>query len=343
LAIVQPFSDEQLRVAVNLEQHYDAWMATEQALFELPYGMQWKTVRGRDYLYEIADRRGNGRSLGPRSPAMEARLTRYREEKAELAARAAASAARLDETCRMYRALRLPMIAGDAAKILREADRRRLLGSHLIVVGTNALAAYALEAGGRFEGVPDETDDFDLAWSYVGADPPAGGRPAPVWAMLKAVDGTFTVNTERPFQARNAGAYSVDLLCAVSTAASMPRQDQPKPIPLAEQEWLLPGIRVSRVVTGRDASPARIVAPDPRWFALQKLWLSTRDKRDPLKRRKDAVQGEAMLDAVLAHMPRFPLDGGFEAGLPDELRGIYAAWRARRGEPPTRPPAWSVD
>src|SRR3546814_10723504 len=77
-----------------------------------------------------------------------------------------------------------------------------------------------LEAGGRFEAVPDETDDFGLAWSYPGDDPPAGGRPAPVWAMLKAVDSTFTVNTERPFQAPNAKAYAVELLSAGSDRKS---------------------------------------------------------------------------------------------------------------------------
>src|SRR3546814_10570655 len=88
--------------------------------------------------------------------------------------------------------------------------------------------------------------------------------PISVWAMLKAVDSTFTVNTERPFQARNAKAYEVELLSAGSTIASMHRHDQPKPIPLPEQEWLLPGTRISHVVVGRDGSPARLVVPDPR-------------------------------------------------------------------------------
>src|SRR3546814_20441514 len=98
-----------------------------------------------------------------------------------------------------------------------------------------------LEAGERFEAVPDETDDFDLAWSYAGDDPPAGGRPAPVWAMLKAVDSTFTVNTERPFPARNAKAYEVELLSAGSPNASMHRHDQPNPHPLPNPECLTPG------------------------------------------------------------------------------------------------------
>lgn len=336
------FSDEQLRVAANLEQHYDVWIETQRSLFTLPYGMKWKTVSGRDYLYETADRQGNGKSLGARSPETEERYKRYREEKDSLSERAKISAARLQETCRLYRALRLPMIASEAAKILREADRRRLLGSHLIVVGTNAMPAYALEAGGRFDQVPDETDDFDMAWSYDGAEPPLPDKTATVWTMLKAVDGTYTINSERPFQARNSSAYEFELLSAESRIETMHRLDKPKPIPLPEQEWLLPGMRVSHVVVGRDGSPARIVAPDPRWFALQKLWMAAQEKRNPLKRKKDAIQGAALLDAVSTHMRQFPLDVAFEASLPEELQPFYRDWRHEQGSAVADgAPSWS--
>src|SRR5690606_41717418 len=66
----------------------------------------------------------------------------------------------LAESSRIARALRLPLLSADAGPILREADRRQLLGTHLLVVGTNAMAAYAVEAAGGFVGVPDETEDF---------------------------------------------------------------------------------------------------------------------------------------------------------------------------------------
>lgn len=339
---VLPFSDEQLRVAANLEQHYEVWIETQRSLFALPYGMKWKTVSGRDYLYEIADRQGNGKSLGPRSPETEERYERYREQKDTLGDRAKASAVRLQETCRLYRALRLPMIAGEAAKILREADRRSLLGSHLIVVGTNAMPAYVLEAGGRFDRVPDETDDFDMAWSYDGKQPPLPDKTATVWTMLKAVDGTYTINSERPFQARNASAYEFELLSAGSRIETMHRLDKPKPVPLPEQEWLLPGTRISHVVVGRDGSPARIVVPDPRWFALQKLWMSTQEKRNPLKRTKDGIQGRALLDAVSTHMRQFRLDEAFEESLPAELQPFYREWRGETGpDDIEEAPAWS--
>ena len=332
-AQIVPFSDEETRVLVNLAQQYEVWMEAERVLAGLPYNLRWKTVSGRDYLYEIIDRQGNAKSLGARAPENEAVFDDYHSRKNEATHRRDESRAALDETCRLYRALRLPLIPAEASQILREADRRSLLGSHLLVIGTNAVPAYFVEAGGRIMNTPAETQDFDLAWSGDHAD--AGDNP--VWALLKSVDSTYTVNTERTFQARNAKAYEVELLVAPSKVKAMGRNTRPTPVPLEEQEWLLKGRFISHVVVGRDASPARLVVPDPRWFALQKLWLSMQDKRDPLKRGKDRRQGTTLLDAIQEGMPRFKLDAAFEAELPDELRPQFQNWKADRKSQKPKP------
>lgn len=232
------------------------------------------------------------------------------------------------ESAALYRALRLPLLSSDAGPILRECDRRQLLGSSLLVVGTNAIAAYMVEANGLIA-LPDETEDFDLAW--VSQVPDEMGQQ--VWDMLKAVDPTFTVNSERDFQARNAKAYEVELLVAPSRAATLGNKDQPRPIPLPEQEWLLFGRPVDQVVGCRDGSPARIVAPDPRWFALHKLWMADQPKRNPQKRPKDRLQGGALLDAVALSMPHYPFDSEFEAALPPPLRTIFDRWNQIRPAP----------
>src|SRR3546814_13056782 len=105
----------------------------------------------------------------------------------------------------MYRALRLPLLSSDAGPILRECDRRDLLGSHLLVVGTKAIAAYMIEANG-FILLPDETEDFDLAW----VDAEQDKSNTTDWQMLKPDDTTSTINSERDFNARNARAYEVE-------------------------------------------------------------------------------------------------------------------------------------
>ena len=43
----KPFSDEQARVIVNLEQTYQVWMEALRALNEMPYNMRIKEVSGR--------------------------------------------------------------------------------------------------------------------------------------------------------------------------------------------------------------------------------------------------------------------------------------------------------
>jgi len=326
LPAVDPFTDEQGRALVNLEQRYQVWMEAERALRALPYDLRRKEVGGRFYLYEILDRSGNGKSLGPWSPDMATRHSAYRDEKARLKDRDRTSRATLDESGRLGRALRLPAIAEEAGAILREADRRGLLDGDTLVIGTSALPAYAVEAGGFIRGAPDETQDLDMAWA---SQEPDAETPR-LWPMLKAVDPTFTVNMERGFQARTAKAFEVEVVVAPSRAATLPRLDQPHPIALPEQEWLLCGRPVDHIVITRSGAPARIVAPDPRWFALQKLWLSRQPKRSPLKRPKDRKQGLALLDAVAEAMPQYPLDEAFETALPDPLIEPYRSWRSGR-------------
>lgn len=319
---INRFDEEQLRVLINLEQHYEVWLDACRQQAELPYGMRWVQRNGTEYLYETIDRKGNAKSHGPRSPESEAVHDRYLARKDALAARIEASRGTLSATCALYRALRLPFLPAEAAKVLREADLRGMLGRELLVVGTLAMAAYSIEAGGIIREAPDSTDDFDLTWSAT-----ERRADAHFMAMLKSVDSTYTVNTERTFQARNAKAYEVELLAAPSTVGTLQSGDRISPIPLEEQEWLLKGRRISHAAVASDGSPARLVVPDPRFFALQKLWLSEQPKRNPLKRPKDAKQGMAVLNAVAAHMPHYPLDQAFEEDLVEELVPFLRSWR----------------
>ncbi len=327
ISIGYDFDDESLRLLANLEQHYATWIDAERVL--MPGRLAWKTVSGRDYLYCLSDGRGNGRSLGPRSPETEASYA------AAVAAREAATTlwTLLRREGAIYRTLRLPRIASAAAALLRELDRHALLGDSLMVVGTTALAVYEIEARARFAtaaGV-DSTQDFDMTW--VATEPrqttlsATGAAPRTLLDVMKRVDPTYTINTERSFQVRNAHGYEVELLISQSLARTLPRNESLSPAALAEQDWLLPGRRIEHVVCGLDGLPARLVAPDPRRFALQKLWLSAKPSRNPLKKSKDAKQGGLLLSAISERMPHYPLDDEFRNGLPPELLPHFDNWR----------------
>src|SRR5438309_112161 len=105
------FSHEQLRAAANLAQYHEAWLDAARTLHQLPYGMAWKTSAGRQYLYELRDRSGNGQSLGLRSAQTEARHRQYQQAKADASERAKIAEAHLRETSQILRALRAPAIA----------------------------------------------------------------------------------------------------------------------------------------------------------------------------------------------------------------------------------------
>lgn len=318
-----PFSEEQLRTLINLGQIYDHWVGSTRERRSLPYGMQWKTVAQREYLYEMQDRKGNGRSLGPRSAETETRLLRYQEQRKELDERISNTFERVEQNARIARALRLPGIAHEAGKILVELDLRGMLGRDFMVAGTNALLAYNLEAGGTILiGADMATDDFDLLWSR---DHPTSlmvkDAPSSILAALKHVDETYTVNEERPFQLRNRNAYEVEILVPPSQLDSLPKADWIRPAVMEEVEWLLPGTPVTQIVPAKGDFAAKIVAPDPRMFALQKLWLAEKPTRDPLKKPKDRRQGEAILAACAdGTLARHPITKEFKASLPEALR-----------------------
>ena len=323
---MQGFDDEQRRTLVNLETYYAQWLAAAREL-DGPYkgSLRWKSVAGRQYLYHrVSSAPLVDNSLGPRSAQTEERMITFQRGKAAATERARRAEAETTRFARVGRALRLGATSGAAARLLRHLDRRGLLGTSLQAVGTVAMAAYEAEAGGRLFTGYDATQDFDLAWRGAEGLQLQSARPATLLAVLREVDPLFTRNTERSFQAIS-GKYEVEVLAAPSTLASFPPDDL-VPLPgLVEQEWLLLGEPLRHVVVALDGTPAPIVAPDPRWMALHKLWLSAKPARQASKRPKDQAQGLLLMRAVLEHMPLYPLDVGFVDQVSPELAGWLRA------------------
>lgn len=312
------FNDEQLRVIENLAVAYDGWLGAQRTLGAYPHRLTWKTVSDKNYLYAIRDGRGNGQSLGPRSPETEAIFDKWH------AATTISDAAwqKLREIGALYRALKLPTVSTMAGRLLRELDARELLGSTVLVVGTNTMAAYELHAMNRFATGMDATEDFDMTWAgdrnvALNLTRTPGGA---LLDALKAVDSTFVVNVEKPFQARNAEQYEVELLLAPSRQAHYPTAAALRPVALPEQEWLLNGTPLTEVVCDRGGLPCRLAVPDPRWMALHKLWLSDKPERNARKREKDSRQGNALLQIIPYAMPLYPLDANFRAAVPSVLQ-----------------------
>ena len=355
------FNDGHRVVIANLAQYYDAWIEAARASSALDFVFQWKRVatdhQTYEYLYRMSDSgRGLGKSLMRRNDAAVDLVATHARLKSHWQTLEEARYTRLLQEARQYRSLRLGLVSSPAARILQMLDIHGALGTQYMVVGTNALPVYEIEAGERFASSVDSTEDFDMAWiggmlhlSSAQADVPqhnlarileladdapllplVNESPDDLLGLLKRVDATYTKNTERGFQARNAKGYEVEILLSTKLAGAYPKHSKLSPIALPEQNWLLLGKPVAHVITGLDATPARVVAPDPRYFALQKIWLSQQEKRKAEKRPKDARQATLVLDAIARSMPHYPLDHEFAAALPVELAPLFVHWRNGR-------------
>lgn len=310
---------EQERAIGNLNQTYAAWMEAEQAI--VLGRLRWKTVNETDYLYRLRPGRDTGTSLGPRSPATELQFEQARshEEQSKNGAK------RLLVLGRIYKATRAPMIATFAGEALRALDRRGILGDGLQVVGTNALPAYELEAARQLPDDLHATEDFDLSWIGKAMVPPPH-----LLDVLREADATWTVSMERTFQLVNRNLEIIDVVVAPSRQMAYPKSSPWKAVDLDGQEDLLGGVPVSQVVADFSGRPARIVAPDPRLFALHKFLLSQEPERKAIKRAKDRAQAEQVMALVEVGMPHYPMDEAFIATLSDRLGKAWAAWAPLR-------------
>jgi hypothetical protein len=336
-----PISSEAQRTIANLEQAYEACLDTERQLNELPVSMFWAQKGDAEYLTAKLSAKDNGTALGPRNSETEAKFTDYVESKKFLLARKASQEEVLSQRVALYktRMFRLPLMIDLPAAILRRLDVEELLGTDVMVVGTNAFSAYELACGVKFPTGNETTEDFDLAWvrgtqaSLVfTAGAPVRAKRKTLFAVLRAIDPSYRINRSKTYQAINDNNYEVELLAAPSTHP-LPKEEAFAPMySLFEQEPLIKGRPVSCVIATERGKACPLVVPDPRFMALHKLWLADKPERKAAKKEKDRRQGYVLLDAVRYFLQSsHPLNMDFVFELGDDLRPIFDRWCAERG------------
>jgi hypothetical protein len=147
---------------------------------------------------------------------------------------------------------------------------------------------------------------------------------------LKAADASFSINKSKPYQALDSKGYEVGLIVAPSLFGTLSKDEVFSPMAVfPEQEWLLLGRPVRSVAISADNKACPIYAPDPRYMALLKLWLSEKPERDPKKKPKDKKQGMRLLNLVADKLAStYPMDIEFVLSLPGELQGHFNTWAA---------------
>ena len=303
---------DQRRIFIDSTQLHSAFVEASIKSRAYRGGMHWKKVKGRHYLFRSTDRRGYGKSLGLRSAETEPVFRDFHENKNRITGSLHELRNRLKEQTRFCKAARIARVPRVVGSILRLLETKKLLGTSFQVIGTNALYAYEAAAGVFFESALMATQDIDILWdvrSRLQLHTASEIEPGGFLSILQQADRSFELIRKRSFRAVNRKGYMVDLL-----------KPEPRPAHLLEKrrmgangdmvavevqnlQWLVSSPKLNQVVIGDDGYPALMVVPDPRAFALHKLWLSLQSDREPIKRKRDKEQALAVCLLVLHYLP----------------------------------------
>jgi hypothetical protein len=312
-------TNEQRRQLIDAQQAFAAWRPAARELDKLGT-LRAQASKGRRYVYEV---HGTVRkSLGPETPSLIKRKAQHDARRAALKNTVRGLRKRLNDMAPVNRALGIGRIPTIAARILRELDSEGLLGTHIIVAGTNALYAYETATGTVLPTEHVATTDADLLWDTKQSLLLAatGVRREGIMGVLRRVDHSFVAHYG--FNATNDEGYIVDLLCPeTDDLTTMKAGADLEATPMPGTEWLLAAPQFEQTIVGQDGWPLRIVVPEPRTFALHKLWVSSRDDRNPIKRPRDAAHARVVAELVRIYL-RTPFLVKEMPWLPKELRAM---------------------
>lgn len=315
--ILKEYTDNQSKYFIDTIQIYDAYRDAFEKNKAYRGGMHWKKSKNKEYLFRTKDRYGNGNSLGPRSEKTEKILNKFQKNKKHISLHLKSLKDRLKEQSRLCKAVKIQRVPRVVTSLLRVFEQQHLLGRNLIVVGTNALYAYEAAAGVFFEQDIMATSDMDILWDIrpklilISEDDLPG---IDFMDILRKADKSFSMMGKNNFRAVNKNGYMVDLLKPAPSMifenekSRMGGKDDLKAVEVMNLQWLLSSPKFSQTVIGDDGFPALMIVPDPRAFSLHKIWLSTQDDREPMKRRRDKQQGIAIAKIVLNYLTQYKFD-----------------------------------
>lgn len=333
-----------IRERVDMSQLWDAWISADDLRRHSFRGsLGWEVRSGHEYLY--SRKRGVVKSLGPRSPDTERTHRAFHEGRDANKARLSALSTEMERQAAVLRSLnagRLPIMAARTLRALRTHDK----GATIRVIGTNALYAYESLAGVSFNTESTATGDVDILVDdrnrlrlLTDADEQIGLTRL----VQQSVDKSFQSRGTMDFRLTNDRGYMIEFVRPEPAPIyrTMPGADpleagDIRPATIVGLQWLVNAPVVEVIVLDERGFPAPMRCADPRYWAVHKLWLSTRDDRDPQKKIRDRQQADMMLKLISERLPQYPLDDDFHRLLPGELSDHFG----RKQTAPHIQPSW---
>jgi len=210
---INEMDGEQRRQLIDTQQVFEVY-EVRRLMLEKRYAgsMRWGERGGSRYLL-----RKHGRSetsLGPRSAETEEMFRQFVEGRERVAEEVKTLQGRLERLAAVNGALGIGRVPKLTARILRRLGDAGLLGRTLHVIGTNALFAYEVRAGVRFESALLATGDAGLLMDarrhlrLAIADV----RQEGVLRLLREVDKSFEPQGPHAYRAINRDGFHVDLI-----------------------------------------------------------------------------------------------------------------------------------
>ena len=261
-----------------------------------------KTVKGRRYWYfqTPTDDGRRQKYVGPETPELLERITRYKETRDDQRERRAL----VSTLVRSFRLPRPKPEIGNALESLATAGAFRLRG---VLVGTLAYQTYAGILGVILPNPTLQTDDIDIA-QFENISVAVEDKTSSAIDILRRADKSF-----RPVPTTHRGHITSyvsknGLRVEFLTPNLGPETDAPKPLPALQTDaqplrfldFLIHEPDRAVILHG---AGVLVLVPSPERYAVHKLIISRRRKRDSVKRDKDIRQAEVLLEILAEKRP----------------------------------------
>lgn len=310
-------------------------------------GMNWKTVRGVEYLVRYRpDPEGRSRqsmsSLGRRSRETEEVLGDFLRRRAVVMAEIERMEPRLRVTAKAASAIGLARLDWLTAQSLRRLDRAGLLGPErpiLVPLGAPGLAACEMSGGLVLDRPPAATDEEDDALTfYVRQD--AG--PLDMALARRVARSLFTAKIPVAVEQWSEGCFVLSGVDADGEPARIvdliSREAVERELATTGfgsgashrllVERLEHGATASSVVAARDGSSARFAAFDPFTYALASRTLARAGSSPRAEQRLAEARGNAVAGLIRSGRLRVEMNSDMEAALSEVVLNVH-----RRREP----------
>jgi hypothetical protein len=324
---IRELDSEQRKIYINSCQVYQAYMDEVRASYQFHGGMRWKKTGDKEYLFKTRGGNGFGKSMGVRSPETEAIFDQFHERKDNHKERFASLKDSLVRQARLCVAVNINRMPKIPAQILRQLDKEGVLGKGISVLGTHALYAYEASAGVIIDNDIMETMDVDLLYNAqkklkLSAEMAHSG----LIGLLKKIDKSFEIPSDGHYRAINNRGFMVELVkktpeppFKIESQFISNRKDDLKAAEMDGLKWLNSAPAFHKMAIGEDGFPVELVVPDPRYFALNKLWVSQQLDRDPVKKPRDYQQAKVVANIALNYLG-MTFDEEFLQVFPESIR-----------------------